>query len=351
MPLWHILSKNIVSLAKYSKVCLVGWWTGWHVLPIVSLIHQHTDFKIEYFWIGGGHSLEEEEAKREGIRFFRISTLKLSSIFSPFIILYPFITFIGIFQARKVILVENPDIVFSKWWPGSLSVGIAAWLLMKPLWIHESDSVPGLSNRILGTIFAEKIFLGFSTTTKFFPSSKCIVSWQLLNPALVQPPKNFRYWKTTKSHVLVLCGSQWSRNIFRAIANQCRGVDVEWIVVLWKLNTEARGRFHKFRNITLYDWVDPHTLWSILRGCDLAITRWSANTLAELDEFNVRKLIIPLPWSAGNHQYHNAKWYEELRKDIVLEEMDIDRLSIILAKTLSADIIDQSMERNMDFLK
>lgn len=351
MPLWHIIAKNGVSLAKYSKICLVGWWTGGHVLPIISLVHQHTDFKIDYFWIGWRHSLEEEEASREWIRFFRIWTLKLSSIFSPFILLYPIITFIGIFQARKIILRENPDIVFSKWGPWSLSVGIAAWLLMKPLWIHESDTVPGFSNRILGWFFAEKIFLGFSTATKYFPMGKCTVSGQIINPSLVQPAKNFKYWKTTKSHVFVICWSQWSRNVFRAIANQCRGVDVEWIIVLGRLNTEAREKFQKFRNITLYDWVDPHTLGSILRWADLAITRGSANTLAEIDEFNVRKLIIPLPWSAGNHQYHNAKWYEELRKDIVLEETDIDRLSIILAKTLSADIIDQSMERTMDFLK
>lgn len=342
---------NSISLAKFSKVALVWWGTGGHVFPVSSLIRQHSDFKIDYFWIGGKKSLEEEEAKKMWIRFYRISTLKLSSIFSPFILLYPIITFIGIFQARKVILKENPDIVFSKGWPGSLSVGIAAWLLMKPLWIHESDTVPGLSNRILGLFFANKIFLGFSGTMKYFPLSKSMTTGQILNPELLQPAKTFKYWKTGMSHVLVICGSQGSRNVFRAIAEQCRWVDVEWIVVLGLLNTELREKFQKFRNITLYDWVDPHTLWSILRGTDLAITRGSANTLAELDAFNVRKLIIPLPWSAWNHQYHNAKWYEELRKDIVLEETEIERLSAILAKTLSADIIDQSMERKMDFLR
>lgn len=351
MPIDHTITKNGVSLAKYSKVCLVGWGTGWHVLPIVALIHQHADFKIDYFWIGWKDSLEEEEAKKNEIRFFRISILKLSSILSPFILLYPIITLIGIFQARKVILRENPDIIFSKWWPWSLSVGIAAWLLMKPIWIHESDTIPWWSNQVLWLLFAERIFLGFSTATKYFPISKCTVSGQIINPELIKQAKRFRYWKTTKSHVLVICGSQWSKNIFHAIATQCRWVDVEWIIVLWRLNTQARNQFQEFWNITLYDWVDPHTLGSILRWTDLVITRGSANTLAELDEFNVRKIIIPLPWSAGNHQYHNAKWYEDIKKDIVLEEVNIERLGTLLAKTLSADIIDDSMERSMDFLE
>lgn len=342
--------QNVISLAKYSKVALVGWGTWGHVLPIVALIRQHSEFKIDYFWIGGKHSFEEKEAESNGIPFFRIWTIKLSSIFSPKVLIYPFVVFIGIFQARKIILRENPDIVFSKGWPGSLSVGIAAWLLMKPLWIHESDTVPWLSNKILG-IFAEKIFLWFSSALQHFPIRKCLVTGQILHPDLTKPPKKFKYWKTEKSHVLVLCWSQWSRNILRAIESQCRWVDVEWIIVLGLLNGEERNRFHKFRNITLYDWIDPHTLWSILRNTDLAITRGSATTLAEINEFHVKKVIIPLPWSSSNHQYYNAKWYEELHKDIILEEYEMDRLSIILAKSLSANIIDQSMERNMDFLK
>ncbi len=342
--------KNSISFAKYSKIALVGGWTWGHVLPLIALIHQHRDFKMDYFWIGWQHSLEEREAQEEWIRFFQISTVRISSMFSPKILIYPFVVFIGIFQARAVLLREKPDIIFSKGWPWSLSVGIASWLLMIPLWIHESDTVPGMSNRIL-SIFAEKIFLGFTLAMKYFPNKKCTVTGQILHPDLLLPKKSFRYWKTRKNHVLVICWSQWSRNIFRAIANQCRWVDVEWIIVLGLLNTEARQQFHQFRNITLYDWLDPHTLGSILAGTDLAITRWSATTLAEIDEFHVRKLIIPLPWSSSNHQFYNAKYYEENGKDIVLEESDFNKLNITIAKVLSADIIDQSMERKMDFLR
>ena len=340
--------QNIISLAKYSKVAFVGWGTWGHVLPLISLKHQHKDFRIDYFWLWGWHSFEEREAKEEGIRFFRIPTLKVSSMFSPKILLYPFVVFIGIFRARSVLVREKPDIIFSKGGPWALSVWIASWLLMIPLWIHESDTVPGMTNQIL-SIFAERVFLGFSATAKYFPNKKCIIVGQILHPDLLKPPKNFKYWKTEKSHVLVICWSQWARNIFRAIYNRCRWVDVEWIIVLGLLNTEERAHFQKFRNITIYDWLDPHTLGSILKNTDLAITRWSATTLAEIDEFHVRKLIIPLPWSSSNHQLYNAKWYEEARKDIVLEETEIDTLNAVLAKTLSADIIDQSMERKGDF--
>lgn len=126
---------------------------------------------------------------------------------------------------------------------------------------------------------------------------------------------------------------------------------MEWIVLLGTLNQDARERFHEFQNITLYDWIDPHTFGSILKDTQLLITRGSATTLAESDIFKVRKLIIPLPSSSMQHQWYNAKWYATNRDDILLEEDKIKELPNIITKTLGADIIERTMERKLDFLR
>lgn len=80
----------MISFSKYKKVALVGSGTGGHVTPIVALIHEHRNVKIDYFWIGGRNSLEESAAKKENIPFYPMSILRLSSIFSPKILVYPF---------------------------------------------------------------------------------------------------------------------------------------------------------------------------------------------------------------------------------------------------------------------
>jgi hypothetical protein len=33
--------------------------------------------------------------------------------------------------------------------------------------------------------------------------------------------------------------------------------------------------------------------------------------LAEQDYFNIKKIIVPLPYTGGNHQYFNGLAYEE----------------------------------------
>lgn len=341
----------MISLVKFKKIAFVWGWTGWHVTPIIALVNEHKGVNLDYIWLGGEKSLEESEAKKANIKFFHISTLKLETIFSPKMILYPFVLIRWIFQARTILLREKPDVVFSKWWPGSVSVGIASWLLMIPLWIHESDTVPGWTNRILWKI-AVRIFLGFDTARHYFPDAKCTVVWQIINPELIQPPKEYRYWKTKKTHIFVICGSQWSRNIFRAVAATCKYLDVEWIILLGLLNKESRKLFTDFPHATVYDWLDSHTIGSILSKSDLVITRGSATTLAEIDAFKKRKIIIPLSWSSQNHQYHNAMWYKETHNDTVLEDHELkEKLQKTITATLAEDIITDTMEREDTFLR
>lgn len=341
----------MISFVKYKKIAFVWGGTGGHVTPIIALVNEHRHVNLDYIWLGWKDSLEESEAKNAHIKFLRIKTLKLSTVFSPKIILYPYVLIRWVFQARSILLQEKPDIIFSKWWPWSVAVGIASWLLMIPLWIHESDTVPGWSNRFLGKI-AMRIFLWFDTARRYFKDSKCTVVWQIINPDLIQPAKEYRYWKTQKTHIFVICWSQWSRNIFRAIAATCKYLDVEWIILLGILNKDSRELFTDFPHATVYDWLDAHTIGSILAKSDLVITRGSATTLAEIGVFKKRKIIIPLWWSSQNHQYHNAMWYKETYNDTVLEDHELkEKLQRTITATLAGDIIDSTMEREDTFLR
>ena len=332
----------MISFSQFKKVAFVWGWTGGHVTPIIGLIHEHNEQAgLEYIWIGWSGSLEETTATKEGIKFYPIHTMKLTTSTSLQILIYPFILIRGIIESISILRKEKPDLVFSKWGPWAVSVGIASRILHIPLWIHESDIIPGKSNRLLGN-FAARIFLWFDAARKYFPELRCSVVWQIISPDLRKAPKEYKYWKTEKKHILVICGSQWSKNVFEAIAKTCPSIDIEWIVLLWILNKDSRNVFAGFQYITLYDWIDAHTLGSILSKADLVITRGSATSLAEIDLYKKKKIIIPLPWSSQNHQFHNAMWYKENRDDIIIEERDmINTLPRTIKDTLKLDIVEK----------
>lgn len=331
------MEKIIQSLREYENIIFVWWWTGGHISPIVSLFSLLKNSGKNFVWIWWKWGEEEKEAQKNKIPFSKISVLKLSTTKSPKILLYPFALVKSILEAKKILLQEKKKnwkiVIFSKWGPGALAIGIAGNLLNIPVFIHESDTIPGRSNRKLWKI-AKKIFLGFDFSKKYFDEKKCEVVGQILDPLLDEENNNQKiHWKTKKKHILVLCGSQWAKSVFEEIIKSCKDIDAEWLVILGKLNSDMEKDFENFKNIQILKWLEKVEQREIFMKTNLAITRGSATTLAELEKFWIRKIIIPLPNAASNHQFFNAVEYTG-NGDILLEQKNIHLLRDEIEKNL-----------------
>jgi UDP-N-acetylglucosamine--N-acetylmuramyl-(pentapeptide) pyrophosphoryl-undecaprenol N-acetylglucosamine transferase len=92
-----------------------------------------------------------------------------------------------------------------------------------------------------------------------------------------------------------------------------------------------REYFEKMKDTQAFDWIPQEKIAELLADTDLVITRGSATTLAEIDTFRVKKIIIPLPYAANNHQYWNAKEYEK-NGDILLDQKNINQLQQEIGK-------------------
>lgn len=325
------MEKILNELEKFEKIILVGGGTGWHISPIIALhsMLSHQFSHQQFLWIGGKKSEEQKEAEKSQIPFVGIPILKLTTTRSSKTLLYPFFLLKSIFSAYKILKSEQkntPKIaIFSKGGPGALAIGLAGKILGIPVYIHESDTIPGRSNLQMAKI-SEKIFLGFELAKKFFPQNSCEVVGQILDPKLFEKnPNQTIFWKTTKKHILVICWSQWAKSVFEAISRSCQNLDAEWIVVLGKLNADMRPHFEQFQNIQILDWLEKSEQNHIFLETDIAITRGSATTLAELDFFDIQKIIIPLPSAAKNHQFFNAKEYKA-HGDTLLEQKNLSQL-------------------------
>jgi UDP-N-acetylglucosamine--N-acetylmuramyl-(pentapeptide) pyrophosphoryl-undecaprenol N-acetylglucosamine transferase len=93
-------------------------------------------------------------------------------------------------------------------------------------------------------------------------------------------------------------------------------------------NSLSSRRGSGWGDIQILDWISQEDLAHIIPGTDIAVTRGSATTLAELTAFGKKPylIIVPLPFSAGNHQYSNALEYKKLGHT-VLEQKDIQQLN------------------------
>ncbi len=304
-----------------KTIALTGGSTGWHVFPLQALYNYLEDTNdYNFLWFGEQNNLEEEISKKSWIAFYDISAGKLRRYFDYRNLYEPFKNLTGIVESLFFIKKHKIDIVFSKWWYVSLPMAIWAKIMRKKLFVHESDTVSGLSNKIVSKL-ADKVFYSFDNEN--IDNIKHILAWQILNPELLDWLNNLIVLENTRQKILVTWGSQGSTAIFESLLKILPELDfIDFTILLWEKNRHLKEVFDKFSYVKVFDFVSQKDLWNILKNTDLAISRAWATSLWEQNIFGVHSIIIPLPNSAWNHQELNAKYFSKKFESDILKQDD-----------------------------
>ncbi len=322
-------------MMKKLNIAFAGWGTGWHVTPISSLIeyaYTQPDIldQIEWlFWFGSRWQLEHKFADQlPSVQFVPIKSGKLRRYWTVRSTLEN-LRDVGYFNAwylQSLYLLQKHkiDAVFCKWGYVALPVSLAAATLRIPVIVHESDTHPWLVNNIVSKV-SKHNFDGFPNVLK---NSTHI--WQILSPKLLQKNNDLDTFTldSNKKTLLIICGSQGSEVVFKQIIKE---LDTWWqivknlniVVVLWLLNTQYKKLFAPYINVTSFDFLTSQELAELYHIADVAISRGSATTLAELEFFQIPKAIVPLP---SHDQPINAARYRDNAGDIVVDQSNISEL-------------------------
>jgi len=317
---------------KKLNIAFAGWGTGWHVTPISSLIeYAHTQPDIMdqiwgLFWFGSAGQLEQKFANNfPWVTFVPIKSGKLRryrTVRSTLENLRDAAYFnAGYLQSLYLLKQHNIDVLFCKWWYVALPVSFAAATLRIPIIVHESDSHPWLVNKIVSK-FAKQNFDGFPWVLK---NSTHI--WQILSPKILEPDEDFEIFTgdLDRQNLLIMCGSQGSEAIFQTILTE---LDTWWqvvknlniFVILGLLNTKYKKQFEQHLNVQTFDFLDSVQLAKLYSITNIALGRAWATSLAELEIYNIPKIIIPL---ASHDQPHNARWYRDTYGDIIIDQSNL----------------------------
>jgi len=302
-----------------KKIIFTWGWTGGHVTPIESL-HDYIEesWENEYLWLWERDSLEESAAWKLGIEFKDISAGKIRRYWDIRNFYEPLKNLTGIFESLYYIFKFKWELIFSKWWFVSVPAVIAGFILRKKIYIHESDAVMGLANKI-ASIFASKVFYSFPNEK----SGKHIHSGPIVNPSMLDSVKSLSKIENERLTILVIAGSQWSQKISEELIKMLPDCsDIDFHVIMWTNNdTELKAKLWNFGNVKVYGYIPQKELSKLYVVADIAITRGSS-TLWELFYFGIHSIIIPLKATGWNHQYHNAKYFSENYWSDVLDEDD-----------------------------
>ena len=302
-----------------KKIVFTGGGTGWHITPIISIYNYLKDSSLySYMWLWERESLEEDAAEKNNIDFYDISAGKIRRYFDWRNFYEPLKNLTGIFESFFYILKHKWDVVFSKGGFVSVPACIAAFVLRKKIYIHESDSVMGLANKITSRL-ATKVFYSFPNDK--IDNKKHFHVGHIMNPEMLDNISSISKEENENLNVLVIAGSQGSQKIFEnllQILPDCS--DIDFHVVLGTNSDEnLKTSLSNFGNVKTYGFIPQKELVKLYIKCDIAITRGSS-TLWELFYFGIHSIIVPLKATGWNHQYYNGLYFNENYGSDLLDE-------------------------------
>lgn len=317
-----VISPGDGNVRDALKICAAGGVTGGHLYPNLAVLEEiarRTKTDVLYVCVEG--KLEDRLLPSLHPEYRRYN-VKLVGLRRPF--LNPLnalanvvaLTRMGVeFRSVSGVMKEfQPKVTYVSGGYVSYPVAVASRKLRVPLFVQEQNSVPGKANLAISA-FAERIFVSFEESVRYFPDSvrdRVVVSgnpiWTRNGVAEVPHPT-----------VLVVGGSGGSEFL--------NGVAVELSHLMpdvhFVLSTGGRVlKGEPGRNLEVREYIG--NLYAFWRAVDCAITRAGATTISELIHFNVPAVVVPWEGSAEGHQLLNAEIYERTGLGFSMRERDYD---------------------------
>lgn len=305
-----------MSRASQMPLALImAGGTGGHVFPALALARELRARAWHIVWLGTRRGLEARVVPAEHIP---VEWLSVGGLRGKGVLVWlraPLSLLRAVGQAVSVIRRRRPALVVGMGGFASGPGGLAAWLLRRPLLIHEQNAVAGFTNRCLSHL-ARRVLAAFPGS--FRPRIHAQVIGNPVRREIVQlPPPAQRFSLRDRAiRVLVVGGSQGAaalnavvpyalaQTIAAAAATQL-SFDVRhqagerWLPTAQHSYAQAgvSARLHAFIEdmSEAYGWAD------------LVICRAGALTISELTAAGVAAVLVPFAAATDDHQTRNAE--------------------------------------------
>jgi UDP-N-acetylglucosamine--N-acetylmuramyl-(pentapeptide) pyrophosphoryl-undecaprenol N-acetylglucosamine transferase len=308
-----------------AKVLIMAGGTGGHVFPALALARLLRAQSLEVVWLGTRRGLEARVVPAERIPIEWLSIGGLRGKSSMTLLAAPFRLTLALIQALRVMGRHRPRVVVGLGGFVTGPGGIAAWLMRRPIVIHEQNAVAGFTNRCLARLAREVL--------EAFPGSfgAAVHARAIGNPVrhdiLSSPPPAARFAARSGAiRFLVFGGSQGATRLNAIVPfalARLSGIAIEvrhqggerWIESARQnyVTAGVRAEVKPFiENMAeAYGWAD------------IVICRSGALTVSELAAVGVAAVLVPFPAAVDDHQTRNAQYLVNEGAAVLIPERDL----------------------------
>jgi UDP-N-acetylglucosamine--N-acetylmuramyl-(pentapeptide) pyrophosphoryl-undecaprenol N-acetylglucosamine transferase len=298
--------------------------TGGHVFPALAVARVLRERGLTPVWLGTQRGMESKLVPQHHIEmeFISVSGVRGKGVLTA--LLAPLQLSRAVMQAMAIIRRRKPVVVFGAGGFASGPGGIAAWLLRKPLVIHEQNAIAGMTNRWLSHL-ARRVYEAFPNS---FSSKAIYVGNPVRREITAVPPPAERFAdRSDAMRVLVIGGSLGAQRLNRLVpaalallqpqerpqvVHQAGERTLAMAQAAYR-EANVQGEVRAFIDdmAGMYGWAD------------LVVCRAGALTVSELAAVGVAALLVPFPAAVDDHQTHNAQFLVNAGAAILIQEHDL----------------------------
>lgn len=256
-------------------------------------------------------------------------------------------------NCKKLLRREKADVVLGMGGFTSLPPCKAAHALGLRAYVHDSNAMPGKSNRLTAR-WCTRVLVGMQEAIPHFPGSQCEVVGTPVRDEITQlPPQQEARGRlglpVDKPVILVTGGSQGARNLNSLLIEAAKAdPGVHYLVIAGRIDYErVNSLAGGAPNITVLGFCAD--MPAAYAAADGVIARSGASTLTELSYIGKATLLVPFPFAADDHQTHNALAFSTRGAAVLIQQADLTtgKVHDFVHNTILNPAAREAMERAM----
>lgn len=324
------------------KILFATGGTAGHINPALAVASYIREIypDCEIMFIGTADHMESRLVPQAGFDFKTINISGFKRSFSPSAISHNIKTVFRLIKSsgdsKKIIKQFNPNVVVGFGGYVSGPVLQSAVKLGIPTCIHEQNAFPGITNKTLAKE-VDKVMLTVEDAKKYLqPKNPVEITGLPVRGELLRADKAMSRAQLgipdDKYLVLSFGGSLGAKPINEAmydiLLSSAESGRYCHIHSVGTNGTEYLEKFEKagFVNgkkgtVEVRQYIDNMDV--CMSAADLVIGRAGASSLSEIEAMGKASILIPSPYVAENHQFHNAMALVNRDAGFVIEEKDL----------------------------
>ena len=309
-----------------AKVLIMAGGTGGHVFPALALARLLRQQSLEVVWLGTRRGIEARVVPADNIPIEWLSIGGLRGKSSLTLLAAPFRLLVALKQALGVMRRHEPRVVVGLGGFVTGPGGVAAWLMRRPIVIHEQNAIAGFTNRCLSHL-AREVLEAFPGS--FEPGVKARAIGNPVRQDILSvptPPTRFAA-RSGAIRILVFGGSQGAARLNAivpfALARLAGSVEVDVRHQAGQHGFEAAKKSYAEAKVraAVTPFIDD--MAEAYGWADLVICRSGALTVSELAAVGVAAVLVPFPAAVDDHQTRNAQYLVKEGAAVLVPEREL----------------------------